>query len=146
MFPKTNVNLNTGAVETQDSTDKTSLKFDFESGDFILNDGRVVECSGNEALKIWVEKIIRTEKARYKIYEDTEYGIVLEDLIIGSVYPKAFIESELKREIEDALLQHDKIIGISSFEVLHVGHKLAVSFEVKTATSASLAQEVVFNV
>ena len=146
MFPTANVNLNILKAETQDTDDKISFKFDFESGDFILNDGRVIECTGDEALKIWIEKVIRTEKGRYKIYADTEYGIVLEDLIVGSVYPKEFIESELKREIEDALLQHDKITGISSFEVLHEGHKLTVSFKVNTTTNASLEQEVMFNV
>ena len=39
-----------------------SYLFDFENGDFIVRDGKLIECDGIESIKAWIEKILRTEK------------------------------------------------------------------------------------
>ena len=145
MFPNVISETEFESLPEKSMGEKISLKFDFENGDFVLTDGKIELCTGDEALKIWIEKIIRTEKERFKIYENTQYGIVLEDLLVGSIFPKSFIESEVKREIEEALRQHESILGISSFEVNHSGQKLTLSFNVETINN-TVAQEVNFNV
>ena len=92
MFPNsTDITLD---GETKSSSGTKSYLFDFENGDFVVRDGNLIECDGIESIKIWIEKILRTEKGRYPIYDNTEYGCHLEDLIIGNSYTAEFIEAE----------------------------------------------------
>ena len=128
MFPQTEVVTTTQSVSENIGT-KTYL-FDFDKGDFVVRDGKLVECDGIEAVRVWIEKILRTEKGRFKIYENTDYGCHLEDLIIGNSYTMEFIEAELKREIEEALLQHSKIQSINSFALSRNSNSITVEMEV----------------
>ena len=107
-----------------------SYLFDFDSGDFVVRDGKLVECDGIDAIKVWIEKILRTENGRYSIYADTEYGCHLEDLIIGNSYTVEFIEAELKREIEDALKQNSQIKSVTNFQIIRSKHSITVTLEV----------------
>ena len=128
MFPETN---DISFSSASDNLGTRSYLFDFDMGDFVVRDGKLVECDGLEAVKVWIEKILRTEKGRFKIYDDTEYGARLEDLIIGNSYSVAFIESELKREIEDALLQNPQIRSVTNIQITRDINTLTVEMEVK---------------
>ena len=115
MFPNsTDITLDN---ETQTSSRTKSYMFDFENGDFIVRDGKLIECDSIDAIKVWIEKILRTEKGRYKIYDNTEYGCHLGDLIIGNNYTAEFIEAELKREIGDAIKQNTRITSVTNFNI-----------------------------
>ena len=115
MFPQTQDLPNAAVVDNATVQMGRSFLFDFSKGDFVVNDGRLVVADDTTAIKVWIEKILRTEKGRYAIYEGLSYGTSIEDLIIGTNYNIAFTESELKREIEEALLRHPQISGISNF-------------------------------
>ncbi|OQB11927.1 MAG: hypothetical protein BWY15_02357 [Firmicutes bacterium ADurb.Bin193] len=121
-----------------------SFLFDFVSGDFALRNGSLVECDGLDAIKVWIEKILRTEKGRFKIYDVTEYGCRLEDLLIGNNYSAAFIEAELKREIEDALLQNPNISAVSNFSIERTASGIIVSMEVETNDAGTNTVTVTF--
>ena len=116
--------------ETQTSSGTKSYMFDFENGDFVVRDGKLIECDGIESIKVWIEKILRTEKGRYPIYDNTEYGCHLEDLIIGNSYTAEFIEAELKREIQDALKQNPKITSVTNFNITRNTNAITVTLEV----------------
>lgn len=114
-----------------------SFLFDFKKGDFVLKDGKLVVLEGIEALKMWIIKVIRTEKFRFRIYENTEfendeqYGVMLEDLI-GSNFDREFIEAEIEREVTEALLLHEYIISVDEWQFERNSKKMAVSFAVTT--------------
>ena len=128
MFPNsTGVTLNN---ETKSSSGTKSYLFDFDRGDFVVRDGKLVECDSIDAIKVWIEKILRTENGRYSIYADTEYGCHLEDLIIGNSYTVEFIEAELKREIENALKQNSQIKSVTNFQIIRSKHSITVTLEV----------------
>ena len=112
------------------SSGTKSYLFDFTTGDFIVRDGKIIECDGIDAIKVWIEKILRTEKDRYPIYDNTEYGCHLEDLIIGNSYTAEFIEAELKREIEDALKQNSQITSVTNFNITRNTNAITVTLEV----------------
>ncbi len=151
MFPTGNVAVNLMTATTQDSiptthTDKISFVFDFGKGDFEIEDGRVKECSDTQALEMWILKALRTQKNRYKVYEDTEYGALVEDLTIGTRYTLDFVESELRRELEEVLLQNEQITGLSTFTCEYTGgDKLLVKFSVVTVSDVVLDEEVIYN-
>jgi len=121
-----------------------SFQFDFTSGDFVLSDGKVVVIDELAALKVWVEKIIRTERFRYRLYardDGNEYGITLADLI-GTVLPSAFVEAELKREIKEALTRHPRIAGVSNLSTIRDDARITISFSLNLSDNQVLAQEV----
>lgn len=136
MFPETNQTIAVTNTEPVSLGTKTYL-FDFNRGDFVLRDGKLVECDGIEAVKVWIEKIIRTEKNRYSIYVGTQYGCHLEDLIIGNNYTASFVESELKREIEEALLQNPMIISLSGFVLERDKGSITVTAEVNISDTGT---------
>lgn len=114
-----------------------SFLFDFKKGDFVLKDGKLVVLEGIEALKMWIIKVIRTEKFRFRIYENTEfenddqYGVMLEDLI-GSNFDRDFIEAEIEREVTEALLLHEYIVSVDEWQFERNSKKMTVSFAVTT--------------
>ena len=137
MFPIVDTEVQQ-SVEERSFGAKTYL-FDFEKGDFVIRDGNLVECDGIEAIKVWIEKILRTEKGRFHIYDDTDYGCHIEDLIVGNNYPVEYIEAELKREIEEALLLNSNISSVNNFKITRTRNNLIVEMEVHTDdTGASI--------
>ena len=128
MFPNsTDITIDN---ESNTSSGTKSYLFDFTTGDFIVRDGKLIECDGIESIKVWIEKILRTEKGRCPIYDNTEYGCHLEDLIIGNSYTVEFIEAELKREIEDALKQNPRITSVTNFNITRNTNAITVTLEV----------------
>lgn len=135
MFPE----VETTEIEKQNkqSSGTKSYLFDFSKGDFVVRDGKLVECDGIEAIKVWIEKILRTEKGRFSIYNNTEYGCHLEDLVIGNNYTAEFVEAELKREIEETLLLNPQISFVSGFNITRDSHSITVTMEVYTIESGA---------
>lgn len=127
-----------------------SFLFDFNENKFVMENGKFIVVEGIEALKMWIEKTIRTEKFRFKIYEknndrDSEYGVRIEDLIIGNDYPILFIESELKREITDALLKHPAISNLSEWLIDKEDDVLNINFTVELTDGVIFKQGVSIN-
>lgn len=111
---------------------KNSFAFDFKVGEFIMKNGSPVILTGVDALKLWIEKCIRTQLNRYSIYKGRPYGANIEDLVIGKSYKFDFAESELQRELETALLQNEDIQSMSEFSVEKRSSMLNVSFTLVT--------------
>lgn len=129
--------VNEDLLEEDEPLIGKSFLFDFKKGDFVLKDGKLVVLEGIEALKMWIIKVIRTEKFRFRIYENTEfendeqYGVMLEDLI-GSNFDREFIEAEIEREVREALLLHEYIVSVDEWQFERNSKKMTVSFAVTT--------------
>ena len=119
---------------------KNTYNFDFNQGEFVMSGSNVSVLTAISALRLWIDKTIRTQFGRYSIYKGKNYGANIEDLIIGKSYGFDFVESELKREIETALLRHEDILGMDKFSVAKRGTVLEVSFT--HSTSFLLLKEV----
>lgn len=79
-----------------------------------------------EAVKQAVYLILSTERYRYLIYS-WNYGVELEKLIGQD---PAYAYSEIKRCIQEALLEDDRINSVDSFSFEVVGRKVHVTFTV----------------
>ncbi len=111
---------------------KKTLDFDFTKNEFISRSGRLTEVSEINALRVWMNKILRTVLHRYPVYSGTDYGAQIEDLLIGKNFDIDFAKSELQREIEAALLKNEEITGVSGFSFTADNGILNVNFTVKT--------------
>ncbi len=112
---------------------KHTFAFDFAVGDFVMKNGAPVVLTGIDALKLWIQKCIRTQLDRYSIYKGKRYGVNIEDLVIGKSYGLDFAESELRREIETALLQNEDIQSMSAFSVERSKSMLTIHFTLITS-------------
>ena len=142
MFPETSDLPQSAAIDTVKYGFGKSFLFDFNKGDFILKDGKLTVAEDVAALKVWIEKILRTKRDEYIIYDNTPYGSRFDDLVVGSTYPPAFIDSELRREVEEALTQNPQIITISEFEVDRSASNCTVIFTVTLVSGLSFGEVV----
>jgi len=118
--------------ETEDVIEENpvlkSYKWNFESGDFELIDGRLVEVEGLDYIKVWIEKILRTRKD-LEIY--TTYGSGHHDLI-GTVYDRDFVQAEITRIVREALSKNDAIEEVGEARVEFEGSKLIITLNIST--------------
>lgn len=112
---------------------KKAYEYDFQKCDFVFENKVAVVLTGVDALKQWIEKCIRTQLNRYPMYNSTGYGANIEDLTIGHSYGVDFVESELRREIENALLVHEDINRVPNLSVTRAGDILHISFTLSTS-------------
>lgn len=105
-----------------------------EKGDF-----RIV--TGNEAIKTWVYKAMKTERFRYLIYS-WHYGSELSSLI-GQSYAPHLTKAESIRYIKEALLIHPYIKNVGNVAVGFEKGKLTIQARLETIYGA---EEVNFDV
>ena len=56
MFPNsTDITLDN---KSDTSSGTKSYLFDFTTGDFVVRDGKLIECDGIKSIKVWIEKIL----------------------------------------------------------------------------------------
>lgn len=138
MLPRiTELEINDLAI-TEDKVTHKCFMWDFESGDFALKDGKLIELEGLPYIQIWIEKALKT-KAWTLIYE--KYGSEHHSLI-GRVFDRDFVRAELERTIKEALLENSAITSVHSFEFEFDGTLLNIKFKVSTIYGDS---EVVIN-
>ncbi|MFS0841174.1 DUF2634 domain-containing protein [Paenibacillus sp. 1P03SA] len=123
---------------TQDTQPSKTYQFDFERGEFT---GGFVD--NEDAIRQFIRKTLVTSRYRYLIY-DRSYGSELETLIGADVTPE-FLNAEIPRIIQDALLYDERIDDVYEFEITKDpgGDAVVVSFSVSTADGAELREELV---
>ena len=77
------------------------IAWDFENNAPIFRDGKPMECTGLEAVKVWIWKALHTDRYRYEAYT-WDYGNELETLI-GSDFSDELKQSEAIRYVKEAL-------------------------------------------
>lgn len=115
IFPET-----TTAEETleEESTEiGTSFSFDDSSGIFPLVDGSPTLISGTEAVKQWLNLLVRTIPDKYAIYGDTGFGVDTTLLIGKKTLPSGAVLSELKRQITEGAALCPAIDSVSDFSI-----------------------------
>ena len=81
-------------------------------------------CEQIDSVKQAVFKALNTERYDNIIYS-WNYGVETKDLY---GMPMSYVQPEIKRRFEEALLQDERIIEVSDFEFEVKGHELHVSF------------------
>lgn len=83
---------------------------------------------GIESLKQFIYKVLSTEKYEYPIYS-FNYGVEFESLL-GKDYD--YVKIELKRRIEECLLEDERINSVVNFEFDKNEDSLNVKFDVNS--------------
>lgn len=114
-------------VDTSEVTASSIREYelDFKSGKLT---GRIVE--GVDALCIWAYLALRAKRYRWVIYS-WQYGEEYTNLI-GYSYSDEYLYMEVKRYIEECLLENEHITGIENLEVSQVKDILSIKFTLIT--------------
>lgn len=104
-------------TETQE-TDLPLFKemaIDFETGEPIIKNDEIVILEGTEALKVWIWKVLETERYKYKAYTEN-YGNELKEQL-GTIYDKTIKDAILENEIRECLGVNPYITSLHSFKI-----------------------------
>ena len=94
---------------------------------------------GLDALKQSIYKVLHTEKYEWPIYSFS-YGIEWESLI-GKEDP--YVKVELKRRIQECLLQDNRIVSVDNFEFAAMDDNMVCTFDVNSIYgTATITKEV----
>lgn len=105
--------------------------FDFDKKEFRVKHGKYYLVEGNEAIKVWIYKALKTERYIFVTYTKN-YGNEISTLI-GTVEDEDILFSEISRYIEESLLVNPYIISVGDFTFSHIsGGKIVTKFSVKT--------------
>ncbi|MDN9278650.1 DUF2634 domain-containing protein [Clostridioides difficile] len=106
------------------------VAWNFEKDEPILENGDFKIIEGNEAIKVWVYKCIKTNRYEHEIYS-WDYGTELSELI-GQKYSKGLTESEASRYIKEALLVNQYILDVNIKDTKFTDDLLSVNIEIST--------------
>lgn len=153
MFPEINTDIDRLSTINADTAEikplGKSFVFNFKTGKHDVIDGRLEECTFVENISQWIEVILRTELNKYKIYTEDEtedFGISIYKYIGQRNIPLIYLSSELKREIEEQLLQHRFIESITNYSTERVNRGLHIQFTVLLKNSETINKEVIIDV
>lgn len=111
-----------------DTEYKRSVKWDSESGDFVLDGAnRMVECDGREAFVTWCFKIAQTERYRCLAYPNS-IGTEMERAMDND--DEKTVESMVQRTITDALMVNPRTEDVLDFEFSWEGDNMHCKFKV----------------
>ena len=100
-----------------------ALAFDWDAGAYQMDNGAPVEVTGAEAVKAWINYVVRTKVGRYAIHPE-DFGCSALDLI-GQKIPKGFALSEIRRELLASAVYCPAIREIS--ELIYDGERITCS-------------------
>nr|DAL25291.1 MAG TPA_asm: Protein of unknown function (DUF2634) [Caudoviricetes sp.] len=126
----------------------TDFLFDYKTGQHILNNGILKECSEVGSIKQYIQNVLRTQANIYDIYltgENDIFGISIYRYLGTRTLPMGYLNSELKREVIQQLLKHPKISSVTGWQGKRERQGLTISFTV-ILKDGTILEESDFNV
>lgn len=147
MFPNQNIVSSITELEENNTINSQSKSpvFDFSTGDFLVKNGSVQTTKGYEALKTWIQKILKTEQNKYKIYNTDnveKYGTNLLELITSD-FPLTYIQSQIQTIVTTALLKNSDITTVDNFVFSKDKNLLNCQFNVTSAYGTTVESVVI---
>lgn len=128
--------MNIDEVEVNIENSNSELPMYYEVGWNYIKDEPLIEnnefviVEGNEAIKVWIYKAIKTARYQYPIYS-WDYGCEISSLI-GQKYTKGLTKSEAERYIKEAILINPYVTDVKIIDINFSEDILSVSIQVDT--------------
>ncbi len=128
--------MNIDEVEVNIENSNSELHMYYEVGWNYIKDEPLIEnnefviVEGNEAIKVWIYKAIKTARYQYPIYS-WDYGCEISSLI-GQKYTKGLTKSEAERYIKEAILINPYVTDVKIIDINFSEDILSVSIQVDT--------------
>lgn len=112
-------------VEVEDEKEPSEYEIDFNTGKLT---GRII--TGFDAIKQWLIIALSIDRYQYQQY-GWEFGSDLHTLI-GHVYSQEYIETEVRRMLEDVIAHNEYITEIDNIRSEVDKDELHISFTLRT--------------
>ena len=128
--------MNIDEVEVNIENSNSELHMYYDVGWNYIKDEPLIEnnefviVEGNEAIKVWIYKAIKTARYQYPIYS-WDYGCEISSLI-GQNYTKGLTKSEAERYIKEAILINPYVTDVKIIDINFSEDILSVSIQVDT--------------
>lgn len=141
MFPKTFTEQITETAQEEKTDTGVDFLFDYETGQHIMQGSVLNECGNLRKVRQYIQNVLRTPADTYKDYmkgETETFGLSIYKYIGQRTLPMGYINSELKREVEEHLLKHPMIAEVKDWKAEREKQGLKVSFTVILKDSSLL--------
>lgn len=138
VFPVIPEELPAQVAESIGRSPKFVFHEDGRSGRFQLIDGALVERQGIEAVKQWLELMLRQKPGAIPIYRTsgtTQPGV--EAVSLDRRVPEGFVYAEIERNVRETVKFCPAIHTVSDFEFTRVRRGVQVAFTVTLYTGES---------
>ena len=104
--------------------------FDLETGQHILENGNLKTATDLQNIKQWIDKTLRTQLDKFKIYEAVDYGISIYKYMGKRTLPAGYLNAEFKRELTEQLLKNSYISNVTDYTAVRERRGIIVNFTV----------------
>ena len=120
IFPKS-LNTISSIIIANSETSNIKYKdllFDTISKKVLVRDGKTEFTDKKKQVQQWIFLLLHTEMEKYKVYQDTEFGIrFLYEMRGNEFYSSGFTIAQIKDELEEKLLLNNNIQRVESIEI-----------------------------
>lgn len=120
IFPK-NLNTISSVTVTNSKTlinKYKDLLFDTTTKKVVVKDGKTEFTDKKKQVQQWIFLLLHTEMEKYKVYQDTEFGIrFLYEMRGNEFYSSGFTIAQIKDELEEKLLLNKNIQNVESINI-----------------------------
>lgn len=145
MFPEIDVEIEEEEdVEEEEILQSTTIGrtplFNFSTGRYEIKDGKIIECTQEEAVRQWVGFLVKTFMGKYRVYDNTDFGTYIENYI--GEKNRGFVLSEIKRELEEKAEDNRAIEEITDIEGKAKGDRMTISLTIVMTDQTEVEVEV----
>lgn len=134
IFPNSmNVDIDILSTNTKQSFKKgyKDIMYDVDKKEIVIKDGNVVIGNKKQLVKQWIYLLINTEINKYKVYQDTDFGIAFLYKIKGKeLYSSGFTIAQIKDELTEKIEEHGWVDKVDSIEIEKKFTKLLIKIVV----------------
>lgn len=120
IFPKSLNTISSIIIANSETSNNKykDLLFDTISKKVLVRDGKTEFTDKKKQVQQWIFLLIHTEMEKYKVYQDTEFGIrFLYEMRGNEFYSSGFTIAQIKDELEEKLLLNKNIQRVESIEI-----------------------------
>lgn len=129
--------------ETIKTKGKKEILFDFKAKKVVIVDGKTKEASEVEQVKQWIQLLLLTETNKYRVYDDTDFGMTdLYNLRGHSIFNTPFGVMELEREIKEKIQKKDEVKEVKNIKSSTGFNSLNIEVTVVLKSGETLTSEV----
>lgn len=129
--------------EVSETKGKKEILFDFKAKKVVIVDGKTKEASEVEQVKQWIQLLLLTETNKYKVYDNTGFGMTdLYNLRGHSIFNTPFGVMELEREIKEKIQKKDEVKEVKNIKSSTGFNSLNIEVTVVLKSGETLTSEV----
>lgn len=120
IFPKTLNTISSVTITNSETLNNKykDLLFDTITKKVVIKDGKTEFTDKKNQVQQWIFLLLHTEMEKYKVYQDTEFGIrFLYEMRGKEFYSSGFTIAQIKDELEEKILLNSNIQSVESIEI-----------------------------